>query len=229
MGKQLNLKEMVGIKAASYVTDGMTVGLGTGSTAYYMIEELGRRVKEENLKIVGVPTSYASKKQAEALNIPVKTIDQVNYVDLTIDGADEISQDFHGIKGGGAALLFEKVVATYSKEIIWIVDESKMVDKLGRFPLPVEVIPYGQDQLFRLFQEKNYHPSFRMESEEVLKQTDSGNSIIDLQLDCIDDPIALANELDSLVGVVEHGLFLSMVNRVIIGKESGPEVLEVTR
>lgn len=229
MGKQLNLKEMVGIKAASYVTDGMTVGLGTGSTAYYMIEELGRRVKEENLKIVGVPTSYASKKQAEALNIPVKTIDQVNYVDLTIDGADEISQDFHGIKGGGAALLFEKVVATYSKEIIWIVDESKMVDKLGRFPLPVEVIPYGQEQLFRLFQEKNYHPSFRMESEEVLKQTDSGNSIIDLQLDCIDDPIALANELDSLVGVVEHGLFLSMVNRVIIGKESGPEVLEVTR
>lgn len=229
MGKQLNLKEMVGIKAASYVTDGMTVGLGTGSTAYYMIEELGRRVKEENLKIVGVPTSYASKKQAEALNIPVKTIDQVNYVDLTIDGADEISQDFHGIKGGGAALLFEKVVATYSKEIIWIVDESKMVDKLGRFPLPVEVIPYGQDQLFRLFQEKNYHPSFRMESEEVLKQTDSGNSIIDLQLDCIDDPIALANELDSLVGVVEHGLFLSMVDRVIIGKESGPEVLEVTR
>ena len=229
MGKQLNLKEMVGIKAASYVTDGMTVGLGTGSTAYYMIEELGRRVKEENLKIVGVPTSYASKKQAEALNIPVKTIDQVNYVDLTIDGADEISQDFHGIKGGGAALLFEKVVATYSKEIIWIVDESKMVDKLGRFPLPVEVIPYGQDQLFRLLQEKNYHPSFRMESEEVLKQTDSGNSIIDLQLDCIDDPIALANELDSLVGVVEHGLFLSMVNRVIIGKESGPEVLEVTR
>lgn len=229
MGKQLNLKEMVGIKAASYVTDGMTVGLGTGSTAYYMIEELGRRVKEENLKIVGVPTSYASKKQAEALNIPVKTIDQVNYVDLTIDGADEISQDFHGIKGGGAALLFEKVVATYSKEIIWIVDESKMVDKLGRFPLPVEVIPYGQDHLFRLFQEKNYHPSFRMESEETLKQTDSGNSIIDLQLDCIDDPIALANELDSLVGVVEHGLFLSMVNRVIIGKESGPEVLEVTR
>lgn len=229
MGKQLNLKEMVGIKAASYVTDGMTVGLGTGSTAYYMIEELGRRVKEENLKIVGVPTSYASKKQAEALNIPVKTIDQVNYVDLTIDGADEISHDFHGIKGGGAALLFEKVVATYSKEIIWIVDESKMVDKLGRFPLPVEVIQYGQDQLFRLFQEKNYHPSFRMESEEVLKQTDSGNSIIDLHLDCIDDPIALANELDSLVGVVEHGLFLSMVNRVIIGKESGPEVIEVTR
>lgn len=229
VGTRLNLKEMVGIKAASYVTDGMTVGLGTGSTAYYMIEELGRRVKEENLKIVGVPTSYASKKQAESLNIPIKTIDEVNYVDLTIDGADEISSDFHGIKGGGAALLFEKVVATYSKEIIWIVDDSKMVNQLGKFPLPVEVIPYGQEQLFRLFQEKGYNPSFRMESDEALKQTDSGHSIIDLHLECIEDPITLAKELDELVGVVEHGLFLSMVNKVIIGKENGPELVDHIR
>lgn len=220
---------MVGIKAASYVTDGMTVGLGTGSTAYYMIEELGRRIKEEGLTIVGVPTSYASKKQAEGLGITVKTIDEVNHVDLTIDGADEISADFHGIKGGGAALLFEKIVATYSKEVIWIVDDSKMVEKLGKFPLPIEVIPYGQEQLFRLFQEKGYNPAFRMESDEALTQTDSGHSIIDLNLDQIEDPIALAKELDELVGVVEHGLFLSMVNKVIIGKESGPEVIDNIR
>lgn len=229
VGTQLNLKEMVGIKAASYVKNGMTVGLGTGSTAYYMIEELGRRMKEEGLTIVGVPTSYASQQQAESLGIPVKTIDEVNHVDLTIDGADEISADFHGIKGGGAALLFEKVVATYSREIIWIVDDSKMVNHLGKFPLPVEVIPYGQEQLFRLFQEKGYNPSFRMESEESLKETDSGHSIIDLHLDKIEDPIALAKELDELVGVVEHGLFLSMVNKVIIGKESGPEVIDNIR
>ncbi|MHC5269256.1 ribose-5-phosphate isomerase RpiA [Enterococcus sp. LJL98] len=225
----MNLKEMVGIKAASYIKDGMTVGLGTGSTAYYMIEELGRRVKEEGLKIVGVPTSYASQQQAAALGIPVKTIDEVNHVDLTIDGADEISADFHGIKGGGAALLFEKVVATYSKEIIWIVDESKMVPQLGKFPLPVEVIPYGQEQLFRLFQEKGYQPAFRMASDDTLKKTDSGHSIIDLHLDKIENPIALAKELDTLVGVVEHGLFLSMVNKVIIGKESGPEVIDNIR
>ena len=112
----MNLKQMVGIKASEYVKDGMIVGLGTGSTAYYMIEELGRRVKEENLQIVGVPTSIASKKQAEGLGITVKTIDEVDHVDLTIDGADEIDENFGGIKGGGAALLFEKIVATYSKK-----------------------------------------------------------------------------------------------------------------
>ena len=223
------LKKISGVTAAQYVKDGMVVGLGTGSTAYYMIEELGRRVKEEGLAIIGVPTSYASKEQAEKLGIPVKTIDEVNHVDLTIDGADEISADFHGIKGGGAALLFEKIVASYSNQIIWIVDESKMVNHLGKFPLPVEVVPYGQEQLFRLFQEKGYNPSFRMEENEKLKQTDSGHSIIDLHLDCIEDPLALDEELNQLAGVVEHGLFLSMVNTVIVGKETGPEVIENIR
>src|SRR5699024_6111399 len=139
----MNLKEMVGVEAARYVEDGMVVGLGTGTTAYYMIKEIGRRVKEEKLRILGVPTSFASKKQAESLGIPVKTIDQVKKVDLTIDGADEISADFQGIKGGGAALLFEKIVVPYSDHVIWIVDGSIMVQKLGAFPLPVEVIPYG--------------------------------------------------------------------------------------
>lgn len=229
VGMELNLKEMVGLKAASYVKDGMTVGLGTGSTAYYMIEELGRRVKEEGLDIVGVPTSFASKEQAEKLGIVIKDIDEVTHVDLTIDGADEISHDFHGIKGGGAALLFEKVVAINSKAVIWIVDESKIVEKLGKFPLPVEVVPYGQEQLFHLFQTKGYNPSFRMENEDTLKKTDSGHSIIDLQLDVIEDPIALALELDQMVGVVEHGLFNSMVNTVIVGYADGPKVIDVQR
>lgn len=217
----MNLKEIVGIEAASYVKDGMVVGLGTGSTAYFMIKEVGRRVKEENLQITGVPTSFASKKQAESLGIPVKTIDQVDKVDLTIDGADEISADFQGIKGGGAALLFEKIVATYSDQIIWIVDGSKMVDKLGKFPLPVEVIPYGQEQTFRLFQKKGYQPSFRMENDTDKKTTDCGHSIIDLHLEVINDPFALSDELDHMVGVVEHGLFLNRVNTVIVGNDSG--------
>lgn len=220
---------MVGIKAASYVKNGMTVGLGTGSTAYYMIEELGRRIKEEGLDIVGVPTSIASKEQAEKLGIVIKDIDEVTHVDLTIDGADEISQAFHGIKGGGAALLFEKIVAINSKAIIWIVDESKMVEKLGKFPLPVEVVPYGQEQLFRFFQKKGYNPTFRMENETTLKQTDSGHSIIDLHLEVIEDPIALDKELNQLVGVVEHGLFNSMVCTVIVGRPEGPEVINVPR
>ena len=137
----MNMKELVGKKAAEYVESGMTGGWGTGSTAYYFVEEIGRRVKEEGLEIVGVTTSLATKKQAEALGIPLKSVDEVDYIDVTIDGADEIAPDFSGIKGGGGALLFEKIVAEQSKSVIWIVDESKMVDYLGRFPLPVEVVP----------------------------------------------------------------------------------------
>lgn len=223
----MNLKEMVGIEAAGYVKDGMVVGLGTGSTAYYMIEELGRRVKEENLSIIGVPTSYASKKQAEALGIPVRTIDEVEAVDLTIDGADEISSDNHGIKGGGAALLFEKIVATYSKKVLWIVDESKMVNTLGAFPLPVEVIPYGSQQVLRLFEKQGYRPVLRLDEDGTPVKTDCHNYIIDLHLDTIADPEALAVTLDSTVGVVEHGLFLNMVHTIIIGKSNGPAVNHV--
>lgn len=225
----MNLKQAVGIEAATYVTDGMTVGLGTGSTAYYMIEELGRRVREEKLKIVGVPTSFASKKQAEDLGIPVKTIDDVSSVDLTIDGADEISADYQGIKGGGAALLFEKIVATYSKKIIWIVDESKLVQKLGAFPLPVEVIPYGSHQLFDIFEKKGYNPHFRKLEDGSFKKTDCGNYIIDLFLNVIDTPQALAKELDQTVGVVEHGLFLDLVDVVIVSRKTGVETINATR
>ena len=141
------MKEMVGKQAATYIESGMTVGLGTGSTAYYFVEEIGRRVKEEGLDIIGVTTSKRTKEQAEKLGIPLKSVDEVDFIDVTVDGADEIAPDFSGIKGGGGALLFEKIVAEQSKRIIWIVDESKMVDYLGRFPLPVEVIPYGSEQL----------------------------------------------------------------------------------
>ncbi|KPG70378.1 MULTISPECIES: ribose-5-phosphate isomerase RpiA [unclassified Enterococcus] len=218
----MNLKEMVGIEAAGHVKDGMVVGLGTGSTAYYMIEELGRRVKEENLSIIGVPTSFASKKQAESLGIPVRTIDEVDAVDLTIDGADEISSDFHGIKGGGAALLFEKIVATYSKKVLWIVDESKMVDTLGAFPLPVEVIPYGSQQVLHLFEKKGYHPVLRVNEDGAPIKTDCHNYIIDLHLQTIADPVTLAADLDKTVGVVEHGLFLNTVHTIIIGQPAGP-------
>lgn len=220
----MNLKEMVGIEAASYVKEGMTVGLGTGSTAYYMVEELGRRIKEEGLQITGVTTSNATKIQAENLNIPLKSIDEVESVDLTIDGADEISADFQGIKGGGAALLFEKIVATYSEQIIWIVDESKLVNKLGKFPLPIEVVPYGSQQLMTLFSKKNMKPSLRMNGDLPLV-TDGGHYIIDCQMDEINNPVELGEWLDSTVGVVEHGLFNNSVNTVIVGYPEGPKVL----
>ncbi|MGX7350398.1 ribose-5-phosphate isomerase A [Enterococcus canis] len=223
----MNLKQMAGIEAAKYVKDGMIVGLGTGSTARYMVAEIGRRVQEEGLQITGVTTSNETEKQARELGIPLKGIDDVPYVDLTIDGADEISADFHGIKGGGAALLFEKVVASYSKHIIWIVDGSKMVEKLGAFPLPVEVVPYGSQQLFRLFETRGYHPSMRLNADGSFLKTDGGHYIIDLHLACIEDPVTFGSELDNLVGVVEHGLFLNMVSTVIVGYDQGPETIVV--
>ncbi|MGG5324978.1 ribose-5-phosphate isomerase A [Enterococcus pernyi] len=222
----MNLKQLVGIKAAEFVEDGMIVGLGTGSTAYYMVEEIGRRMREEGLKITGVTTSSGTKAQAESLGIPLKSIDEVPVVDLTIDGADEISADFQGIKGGGAALLFEKIVASYSKQTIWIVDGSKMVDQLGHFPLPVEVIPYGSQQLMRLFKEKNYQPVLRQTETGETVVTDSGHYIIDLHLERIEDPEKLATYLDQLVGVVEHGLFLNMVSKVVVASENGVSVLD---
>lgn len=225
----MNLKQQAGIEAASYVKDGMIVGLGTGSTAKYMVDEIGRRVKEEGLSIIGVTTSNATEKQAVALGIPLKGIDEVPYVDLTIDGADEISADFQGIKGGGAALLFEKVVATYSKQCIWIVDQSKLVEKLGAFPLPIEVVPYGHQQLVHLFTKKGFNPTLRLDESGNVLTTDGGHYIIDLHLTVIDEPIAFGEYLDSLVGVVEHGLFLNLVSTVIVGKASGVETIQALR
>lgn len=222
----MNLKKMVGIEASKFVKDGMIVGLGTGSTAYFMVEEIGRRVKEEGLNIVGVTTSNATKEQAEALSIPLKSVDEVPYIDLTIDGADEVNPQFSGIKGGGAALLFEKIVATYSKRCIWIVDESKIVDTLGAFPLPVEVIPYGHKRLFDVFEAKGYHPELRKTADGSILATDGGHNIIDLHLERIPDPKALAKELDETVGVVEHGLFIGMTEKVIVGYPDGPKILE---
>ena len=220
----VNLKEQVGIKAAEFVTDGMIVGLGTGSTAYYFVAELGRRIKEEGLKITAVTTSSVTYEQAEGLGIPLKAIDDVEVVDLTIDGADEVDPALNGIKGGGGALLMEKIVATNSKDCIWIVDESKQVETLGAFKLPVEVVQYGAENLFRHFEKKGYSPAYR-EKDGQRFVTDQGNFIIDLDLKVIPDAEALAEELDRTVGVVDHGLFLGMVSKVIVGTPEGPKII----
>lgn len=220
-----NLKKAVGVKAAEFVKDGMIVGLGTGSTAYYFVEEIGRRVKEEGLKVTCVTTSSVTYEQAEGLGIPLKAIDQVPYVDLTVDGSDEVDPNLNGIKGGGGALLMEKIVAANSKDCFWIVDESKMVDTLGAFKLPVEVVQYGADNLFRQFDEKGYAPSYRMAGDQRFV-TDMQNYIIDLDLKKIDDAYALAKELKLTVGVVEHGLFLDRVSKVLVGRETGVDIIE---
>ena len=223
-----NLKKMAGIKAAEFVTDGMVVGLGTGSTAYYFVEEIGRRIKEEGLQIIAVTTSSVTSQQAEGLGIPLKSIDEVDLVDVTVDGADEVDPNFNGIKGGGGALLMEKVVATPTKSYIWVVDESKLVEKLGAFKLPVEVVQYGAEQVFRRFERAGYKPSFRQKDGQRFV-TDMQNFIIDLDLGVIENPIEFARELDHIVGVVEHGLFNQMVDKVILAGKAGVQVLEANK
>ncbi|MGV3005717.1 ribose-5-phosphate isomerase RpiA [Streptococcus pluranimalium] len=219
------LKKLAGLKAAEYVTDGMIVGLGTGSTAYYFVEELGRRVKEEGLSIIGVTTSSQTTKQAESLGIPLKSVDDIDIIDLTVDGADEVDTQFNGIKGGGGALLMEKIVATPTKEYIWVVDESKMVDHLGAFKLPVEVVKYGADRLYRYFEKEGYKPSYRQKDGNRF-ETDMQNYIIDLDLGKIENPVVFGKQLKAMVGIVEHGLFNGMVNKVIVASQDGVKVLE---
>ena len=222
---QNELKALVGQEAVKYIQDGMIVGLGTGSTVRYMVDALGKRVKEEGLKIVGVTTSNRTTVQAESLGITIKDLDDVDHIDLCIDGADEIDTDFNGIKGGGGALLWEKIVNNASTKRIWIVDESKMVPRIGNFGVPVEVIPFGAQHVFNYFEKQGYHPEWRMAEGEKYR-TDEHNLIIDLKVGEIADPKALAEDLIHTVGVVEHGLFLNRVDTVIVGRQAGPGVLQ---
>lgn len=222
---QSKLKKEAGIKAAQLIESGMVAGLGTGSTVRYFVDELGRRVKEEGLSFTGVTTSVRTKEQAEGYGIKIVNVDDVDSIDLTVDGADEVDKNFNGIKGGGAALLWEKIVATNSKKIVWIVDQSKVVDTIGKFPLPVEVIPFGSGHVIKTFESKGYKPVLRLDSNGTPVRTDEKNYVVDLHLNKIEHPKELAQDLITTVGVVEHGLFLNMVNTVIVGAEGAPKVL----
>lgn len=217
-----DIKEQVGRAAAQYVEDGMVVGLGTGSTAFWFVDEIGRRVQSGELThIVGIPTSKRTEEQARMLKIPLKTLDEVAQIDVLVDGADECTPTFNGIKGGGGALLHEKIVAQSSNKRIWIVGEDKVVDTLGAFPLPVEVIPFGSWKLFRTLGQAGFNPTFRKKNQDSLFVTDSGNYIIDLHLKEIINPAQLAHELNNTVGVVEHGLFLNHPHIILVGQADG--------
>jgi ribose 5-phosphate isomerase A len=209
-------KKAAGEYAANLVTDGMIVGLGTGSTVKYFIERLAQRIFEEGLEVTGVTTSNRTFAYASQLGIVLKDIDDVPYIEMTIDGADEVDQHLNGIKGGGAALLFEKIVALTSKKNIWIVDESKVHEHLGHFPLPVEVIPLGVGQLLKRWEQRGFNPVLRLHDGEPVV-TDTGHYVIDLHLERIPEPGILASELQNQIGVVEHGLFLGIADEIIIG------------
>lgn len=210
--------------AAMLIKNGMTVGLGTGSTVDYFLKALAKRMQQENLQIVGVTTSFKTAKSAQDLGIKIIDIDDAPMIDLTIDGADEIDAHMNGIKGGGAAFLMEKIVAKNSKRIVWIVDSQKVHVKLGMVPLPVEVVPFGSGKLMAELTKHQLHPTWRKSNDELVV-TDMGHYIIDLSLKSIDQPYELERYLDGQIGIVEHGLFLDVVDEIIIGTTTGVERL----
>ena len=215
--KQMVQKQQAGEFAATLIKDGMIVGLGTGSTVRFFIEALAARINSEGLDIIGVTTSNKTASLAKSWGIKLASVDEVPKIDLTIDGADEVDHQLNGIKGGGAALLFEKIVALNSDKNIWIIDESKYHDVIGQFPLPVEVVPYGSHQLLQRFLAADMQPTFRRAMTGERVTTDAGNYIIDLHLNRITHPKSLAYFLEQTIGVVEHGLFLNTVDEIIIG------------
>jgi len=225
------LKRQAAARALEEVRDGMQLGLGTGSTAKHFVELLGERV-QAGLKVIGVPTSEATRLDAERCGVKLTTLDEIDHLDLTVDGADEIDPDFNLIKGGGGALLREKIVAAASDRMIVIADDSKWVDPIGRFPLPVEVIPFGLGAT-RHAMERAFAAA-GVSGQMVLRKgkdghvfvTDGGHWIIDGHLGRIADVPRLAGLLNAIPGVVESGLFVGLASTVILAGANGIRVVE---
>ncbi|QNQ80837.1 ribose-5-phosphate isomerase RpiA [Lactobacillus sp. PV034] len=220
--EQDQLKKEAAIKAAALVKNGSVLGVGTGSTVAFFIDALGKRKDKEGLTLKHiVTTSNRSKKQLESLGFKVDELKDIDQADLTVDGADRVDRNLDGIKGGGGALTLEKNVAINSKQNIWIVDESKVVEHLSGFPLPVEVLPISAEQNFKKFEAEGLKPQWRKNEDGSRYVTHYGNYIIDLAIEPIPVPEGLAAYLDKTVGVVEHGLFLGICDKVIIAKANG--------
>jgi ribose 5-phosphate isomerase A len=221
-------KRRAGERAAEFVQDGMTVGLGTGSTVFFTLQRLGDRVRD-GLRIRGIPTSEATAQLARQFGIPLTTFADVAELDLAIDGADEVSPDLHLIKGGGGALLREKLVATAARRLIIVADVSKRAPVLGAFPLPVEVVPFAHaGTARRISAATGCTPALRRRHEGGAPFiTDNGNYIYDLPPGPIADPPGLHRHLKLLPGVIETGLFIGMAERVIFGSPSGVEIVSL--
>jgi ribose 5-phosphate isomerase A len=225
------LKRQAAARALLSVRDGMKLGLGTGSTAKHFVDLLGERVRA-GFKVLGVPTSEATRIQATECGIPLTTLDDVDRLDLTVDGADEIDHALNAIKGGGGALLREKIVAAASDRMIVIADDTKWVDALGRFPLPVEVIPFGLAATQRAM--AGAFAQSGVSGQMVLRKgrdghvfvTDGGHWIIDAHLGRIEDAPRLAGLLNPIPGVVEHGLFIGLASTAILAGAQGIRVIE---
>jgi ribose 5-phosphate isomerase A len=221
MGRETE-KELAGRAAAKLVRDGDIVGLGTGSTAYFAIVALGERVKS-GLKITGIATSVGTADLARQVGIPLTTLDEHPEIDITIDGADEIDPQLRLIKGGGGALLREKIVASATRKMIVVADSGKLVSVLGKFPLPVEIIPFARALVERKIASLGATTRLRLKPDGKPLVTDEGHHILDCRFGRIEDPPALARSLNDVPGVVEHGLFIGFAKLVLVGKEDRVE------
>jgi len=225
------LKRQAAARALEWVRPGMRLGLGTGSTARHFVDLLGQKVKN-GLDVIGVPTSEATREQAERCGIRLSTLDETPALDLTIDGADEVGPDLCLIKGGGGALLREKIVASASSSMVVIADESKWVAVLGRFPLPIEIVPFGMAATRRAVEDvvglsrNSDRLTLRRGKDGHPFVTDGGHFILDAALERIPDPRSLGVRLTSIAGVVEHGLFIGLAKVAILAGPEGIRVVE---
>jgi len=219
-------KEAAARASLRFVKDGQIVGLGTGSTAAYFIQLLGEQVKK-GLRITGIPSSERSWEQAASLGIPLTTLDECQQIDVTVDGADEVDPQLRLIKGGGGALLREKIVASATKQLVIVADATKRVPVLGKFPLPVEVIKFAQAVVVKKIEALGASVGLRLGAEGKPFLTDENNHILDCRFGQIPDPDRLARQLSDMPGVVEHGLFIGMASVVLVA--NGSEIVELRR
>jgi ribose 5-phosphate isomerase A len=229
MSEQDRWKREAAEAACQLVEDGMVVGLGSGSTAAFFVAALGRRIAEQRLRIVGIPTSEQTAQQARELKIPLATFAEQSAIDLTVDGADEIQPGtLFLIKGHGGALLREKIVASISKRMAVVADETKVVERLGSsFSVPVEIVPFGWEATERKLRNLNANPSLRMAGQKPFI-TDGGHYIMNCAFGPMDDPKEIGNQLDHVVGVVEHGLFINFATEARIAGRDGVKILKKT-
>ncbi|WP_188206778.1 ribose-5-phosphate isomerase RpiA [Alkalibacillus aidingensis] len=222
----LDKKKQLASKASlKYIENGMTVGLGSGSTVYFLLEELGKLVKE-GLQISGVPTSTRTERWAKEFGIPLINLTKDTNIDIAIDGADEVDRHFNLLKGGGGSLVREKIVDALAKELIIIVDDSKMVEQFKESTLPIEVLPFGWEKTSQQIECEGYRPKLRLKDGEPFI-SDNGNYILDCYAYEINRPIRSHKQLKGMTGVVDTGLFVGMTDRVIVGVED--KVIELEK